>query len=113
MLKKKLNKMKACTGCKFCRSGKFPDFSSLTPDEEYEFWAIHPDLKPFRASLLEVKEPVKIFTSKPKKVRISMMIDQALKESLKNLARKKGIGYQTLAHIYIKTAIINELRKAS
>jgi hypothetical protein len=44
-----------------------------------------------------------------KKLRITMMMDPWLKQTLEDLARPLGIGYQTLAHVYLAERVISEL----
>ena len=45
------------------------------------------------------------------KVRITMMMDPWLKETLQALSGPLGIGYQTLAHVYLAERVQTELER--
>lgn len=104
---------KLCKGCKWCRTRTLPDFSKMTEAEEVEFWSIH-DTTIFEHQFEEVKGPILLTVPPPpRKLKVTMMIDPRLKHSLEVLARKKGIRYQTLAQMFLKEKVDQELKHIS
>jgi len=89
-------------------SGKLPDFSSMTDAEVAEFWDTH-DSADYWDQLEQIDEPVLIATS-PKKA-ISIRLPEAMTVKLKQIARKKGIGYQPLIRMWLLERLVQELQE--
>ena len=75
---------------------KLPKFDS--DKEEAEFWSSH-DATDF----LDETEPVEMTfrDARPPKKQISLRLDTETIDSLKKVAGKKGIGYQTLIRMWV------------
>ena len=73
--------------------------------EEAEFWATHDSTE-----YLDNTEPIEVTfvdARVPKKL-ISVRFDNETIESLKTVARTKGIGYQTLIRIWVNERLAQE-----
>ena len=81
---------------------RIPKFRS--EDEERAFWSAH-DAAEFLPDTEEVRGP--IVDARPKKA-ISLRMDQETVEDLKELAHRKGIGYQTLMRMWVKERLERE-----
>ena len=82
---------------------KLPPFADER--EEAEFWATHDSTE-----YLDNTEPIEVtFVDAriPKKL-ISVRFDNETIESLKTVARKKGIGYQTLIRLWVNERLAQE-----
>ena len=82
---------------------KPPQF--MDEKEEAEFWATHDsteyldDTKPVEVTFIDARIPKKL---------ISVRFDNETIESLKAVARKKGIGYQTLIRLWVNERLTQE-----
>lgn len=82
---------------------KLPKFAD--EKEEAEFWATHDsteyleDTEPVEATFVDARVPKKL---------ISVRFDNETIESLKAIARNKGIGYQTLIRIWVNERLAQE-----
>lgn len=100
--------MHTCPGCKACIEGKVP--SSFESDAEMEeFWDTHdPALFPSRPMTLKRRgrpeEPVK-------RIKVTLMLFPGLKERLEDLARRRGVRYQTLVQQYLTERVEAELQR--
>jgi len=102
-----------CTGCSHCDSGIVAAEAVLDFDDEDElevFWSRHKISGPskLQVTLSERGERhlAKIRDrSGQRKQRVTMMLDPQLKRNLEDLAASLGIGYQTLAQIYLAEAV--------
>jgi hypothetical protein len=113
-MKKKVNR---CRGCEHCRTGIVSPDARLNFESEEEledFWARHSIGKNAQPGFaLSDRGQRQLEDSsrrlKERKLRITMMIDPWLKQNLEELARPLGLGYQTLAHVYLAERVISEL----
>ena len=82
---------------------KLPTF--VDEKEEAEFWATHDsteyleDTVPVEVTFVDARVPKKL---------ISVRFDSETLESLKIVARKKGIGYQTLIRLWVNERLAQE-----
>jgi predicted DNA binding CopG/RHH family protein len=82
---------------------KLPQFAD--EKEEAEFWATHDsteylgEIKPVEVSFVDARIPKKL---------ISVRFDNETIESLKAVARTKGIGYQTLIRLWVNERLAQE-----
>lgn len=79
-----------------------PKFKS--EQEEAKFWKTH-SITEFEDDLVETKN---IHFPKPRKRLISLRIDDAMVNSLKKAAAKKGLGYLTLIRMWITERLAKE-----
>ena len=84
---------------------RIPKFKS--EEEERRFWETH-EIIPYEPGLKKVR----ITFSKPRKRLISLRLDETQLARLKELASKKGIGYQTMIRIWIQERL-NDLAKSA
>ncbi|MBI4436653.1 MAG: BrnA antitoxin family protein [Candidatus Omnitrophica bacterium] len=84
---------------------KIPRFKS--EEEERRFWETH-EIVPYESSLKKVR----MAFPKPRKRLISLRLDEEQLVRLKELASKKGIGYQTMIRIWIQERL-DELAKSA
>ena len=98
--------MSRCSGCEACLTGRLPDFGN--DDEEEGFWEI---LSPeqFARRPLVVKRRGRPVAA-VKREKVTLMLFPKLKEKLEELARQKGVGYQTLIQEYLLDRVEEELR---
>jgi len=82
---------------------KLPQFAN--DQEEAEFWNNHD-----ATDYLDEFQPVEMTfrDSRPPKKQISLRLDTETIDSLKNVARKKGIGYQTLIRMWVVERLAHE-----
>ena len=98
-----------CPGCQWCRSKTVPQFEN--DDDEVVFWSEH---KPEMFGLKERRIKVgKDFGQRKKlpedrKVSVTMLLDPWLKTALVEQARKRGVGYQTLARMWLAERLQQE-----
>lgn len=73
--------------------------------EESEFWDTHE-----ATEFLDELEPVDIVfvDARPKKSAISLRLERETVSRLKEVARKKGIGYQTLIRMWVMERLNSE-----
>ena len=82
---------------------KLPSF--VDEREEAEFWATHDsteyldDTEPVEVTFVDARVPKKL---------ISVRFDSETLESLKIVARKKGMGYQTLIRLWVNERLAQE-----
>ena len=83
---------------------KIPQFA--TEQDEAEFWATH-DATEF----LDETEAVDVIfvDARPPKKQISLRLDSETIESLKAVATRKGVGYQTLIRMWVMERLTQEL----
>ncbi len=93
-----------CTGCEWCRSGNVPEFAH--DDEAADFWAEH---EPEQFGLVPRK--VRLGKKAERKLSVTMLMDPWLKKALEDLAAQRGVGYQTLARIWLAERVRNELQE--
>ena len=75
---------------------KIPQFNSVM--EESDFWDTH-EVSDFLDELTEVDA---VFVdARPKKIPVSMRLDRAMVSQIKTIARRQGIGYQTLMRMWL------------
>lgn len=84
---------------------KIPKFKS--EEEERRFWQTH-EIVPYEPGLKKVK----MTFPKPRKRLISLRLDEEQLVRLKEVASKKGIGYQTMIRIWIQERL-NALAKSA
>ncbi|MDQ2807132.1 MAG: BrnA antitoxin family protein [Chloroflexota bacterium] len=75
---------------------KIPQFNSVM--EESDFWDTH-EVTDFLDELTEVD--VIFVDARRKKIPVSMRLEQAMVTQLKTIARRQGIGYQTLIRMWL------------
>lgn len=82
---------------------RLPRFS--TDQEEADFWDTHDSTE-----FLEDTEPVDVtfVDARPAKKQISLRMDPEAIDKLKAIARRKGIGYQTLIRIWVMERLAQE-----
>lgn len=90
-------------------SKKLPDFKKMSDAQIAEFWETH-EVTEFTDDLMQVTET--FVDVRPKKT-ISMRIDEKAINELRELASKKGIGYQTLMRMWIKERLAEEQAKVA
>ena len=75
---------------------KIPTFAD--DRDEAAFWDVHDS-----TDYLEDTEPVEMsfVDARPPKAQISLRIETETVERLKQLARRKGVGYQTLIRMWV------------
>jgi len=83
---------------------KLPDFSKMSDEEIADFWDKH-NVTDYWDQLRPAKEQ---FIDKRPKKAISMRIDEDTLDELKKVAKSKGIGYQTLARMWIQERLKKE-----
>ena len=83
--------------------GKIPQFAS--EQEEAEFWAVH-ESTPY----LEDTEAVEVSfeDARPRKTEISLRLDAESVAELQVVARRKGVGYQTLIRMWVMERLAQE-----
>lgn len=81
-----------------------PKFKS--EEEEREYWLTYSTASAWDEAN-EIKEP--IIDARPTKELISLRINPELREAVKVVAKKKGIGYQTLIQMWIKEKADQEI----
>jgi predicted DNA binding CopG/RHH family protein len=86
---------------------KIPKFES--EGEEFDFWSSH-DSTEFFHETDEVSERLKVRKPKPRKQRITMLLDLRLKAQLERIAEEKGIPYQTLIRMWLKEKVKQEIK---
>ena len=82
-----------------------PTFKS--EQEEAEFWATHDSTEH-----LDDTEPAALtfVDARPQKRSISLRIDGETIDTLKDIAGRKGIGYQTLIRIWVMERLEREMK---
>lgn len=82
---------------------KLPVFHS--DREEAEFWDSHDSTE-----FLEDSTPVDVtfIDTRPLKKQISLRLDAQTIEALKQVAHRKGIGYQTLIRMWVNERLLQE-----
>jgi predicted DNA binding CopG/RHH family protein len=82
---------------------KLPEFKS--EQEEAEFWATHDSTE-----FLDNTEPVDVtfVDARPPKKQISLRLDAETIDALKVVARRKGLGYQTLIRVWVMERLAQE-----
>lgn len=82
---------------------KLPEFK--TEGEEAEFWATHDS-----TDFLDDTEPVDVtfVDARPPKKQISLRLDAETIDELKAVARRKGLGYQTLIRMWVMERLAQE-----
>ncbi len=75
---------------------KIPQFNSIM--EESDFWDTH-DATDYFDETVEVD--VRFVDARPKKIPVSMRLDRKMVADLKAVARRQGIGYQTLIRMWL------------
>ena len=86
---------------------KIPKFKN--EDEEFDFWSSH-DSTEFFHETDEVSERLEVKKPKPRKQRITMLLDPRLKAQLERIAEGKGIPYQTLIQMWLKEKVKQEIK---
>ena len=83
--------------------GKIPQFAS--EQEEAEFWAVHDS-----TLYLEDTEAVEVSfeDARPRKTEISLRLDAESVAELQAVARRKGVGYQTLIRMWVMERLAQE-----
>lgn len=87
---------------------KLPKFE--TEQDEAEFWATHDSTE-----FLEDTEPVEVTFAdhrQPKK-QIALRLDSETIDALKAVARRKGVGYQTLIRLWVNERLEQEQTRAA
>lgn len=86
---------------------KVPPFTS--EQEEAEFWATHDS-----TAFMEDTEPVEItfIDHRQPKKQIALRLDGETIDALKAVARRKGVGYQTLIRLWVNERLEQEQAKA-
>jgi predicted DNA binding CopG/RHH family protein len=82
---------------------KTPQFA--TDQEESEFWDTH-DSTDYLDDTTEVD--VTFVDARPRKEQISLRLDRETITRLKTLARRRGIGYQTLIRMWVMERLNQE-----
>ncbi|HXE72034.1 MAG TPA: CopG family antitoxin [Candidatus Nitrosotenuis sp.] len=95
-----------CTGCEWCRSGRVPEFAD--DDEAAAFWAEH---EPEQFGLATRKVRLGEKAQRRRKLSVTMLMDPWLKQALEELASRRGVGYQTLARMWLAERVQQELQK--
>lgn len=82
---------------------KIPKFSSL--QEESDFWDTHDS-----TDYLDETAPVDItfIDARPNKTQISLRLEPETISKLKELAKRKGVGYQTLIRMWVMERLAQE-----
>jgi len=82
---------------------KLPKFA--TDQEESNFWDTHDSTE-----FLDDTEPVEVafVDARPRKKQISLRLDAQTIDALKAIARRKGIGYQTLIRMWVMERLAQE-----
>ena len=82
---------------------KLPKFA--TDQEEARFWETHDSTE-----FLDDTEPVEVafVDARPRKKQISLRLDARVIDVLKAIARRKGIGYQTLIRLWVMERLAQE-----
>ena len=83
---------------------KIPHFK--TEKEEVAFWDKHS-----ATEFLDELEEVKVKFPKPQKRPISLWMEEGRIEALKHLAATKGLGYLTLARMWVVERLNEETRR--
>ncbi len=73
---------------------KIPKFKS--EKEEADFWATHDS-----ADYLSETKEVKVKFTRPKKILVSLRLDENTIAKLKKIAESKGIGYLELVRMWV------------
>jgi predicted DNA binding CopG/RHH family protein len=94
---------------KQARKVNLPDFNKMSDQEIADFWRKH-DATEFWGDMNDVAET--FVDVRPKKA-ISMRFDEKDLSAIKNFAREKGIGYQTLMRMWVIERLATELKKTS
>lgn len=82
---------------------KIPQFAS--EQEESDFWDTH-DATDYLDDTVEVD--VTFIDARPKKALISLRLEPETITRLKEVARKRGIGYQTLIRMWVMERLASE-----
>jgi hypothetical protein len=85
--------------------GRIPAFANV--EEEAAFWDTH-DFTDFA----DESRPVHVTVGKELAERLTLRLDHADREALATLARKMGIGPSTLARIWLKERLRQEVEAA-
>lgn len=93
-------------GCPTEAHGRIPAFANI--EEEAEFWDTH-DTTDFA----EEWKPVQIEVSPELAERLTLRLDQRDRQQLVALAREKGLGPSTLARMWIKERLRQEVGAGS
>jgi len=80
-----------------------PKFAS--EQEESEFWDTH-DSMDYLDGTEEID--VTLIDARPRKTQISLRLDRETISRLKTLARKRGIGYQTMIRMWVVERLAQE-----
>ncbi len=112
-MKKQRSEPTLCRGCTHCDDGLVPVNVVLDFDDEEaleSFWERHKPAQPSRFQVLLSEQGARHLEmlrekSGVRKQRVTMMLDPQLKRNLEELAGSLGIGYQTLAQIYLAEAV--------
>lgn len=103
-----------CRGCKWCKSSTVPEFKD--DDDEVRFWSHHTP-EQFGLKLRRVKLGpnfgAKKGVSDTRKQSVTMLLDPWLKKALIEQAEQRGVGYQTLARMWLAERVQEELKKSS
>jgi predicted DNA binding CopG/RHH family protein len=85
---------------------KIPKFKSLK--EESEFWDTHSILdyweetKPAKGPFIDARPPKKL---------VPIRLDEAVIRAAKRIARRKGVGYQTLLRMWAYEGLAREMER--
>ena len=82
--------------------GRIPAFAIV--EEEAEFWDTH-DFTDFR----EESTPVQMTVGRELEERLTLRLDQADRQALAKYAREKGVGPSTLARMWLKERLHEEV----
>jgi predicted DNA binding CopG/RHH family protein len=84
-------------------TSKIPKFAS--EQEEADFWDTH-SITDYLDELTSVE--VTVVDARPHKEQISLRLDRQTITQLKAIARKRGIGYQTLIRMWVMERLAQE-----
>lgn len=92
------------------RHKKAPHLNNCHTDEERAlFFEQHSAFDLLEAGLMEEETPTTRYKLKPKKSKqLNIRIEPDLIDSIKALALKKGLAYQTLIHLWIQEKVREE-----
>ncbi|MBI4318551.1 MAG: hypothetical protein HY675_08680 [Chloroflexi bacterium] len=95
------------TGKRLPSASEVPKFES---DDEAREWFESHDMSEILDRGVEVPAEY-VGPPRPKKKLVSLRLDEETINQLKDVARKKGLGYQTLSRVWLRERLAEELRK--
>jgi predicted DNA binding CopG/RHH family protein len=78
-----------------------PELPTFANEQEAAQWFATHDTSAYMDDLEEVSEPIRVVRSRPRKKPVGLRLRSDYLESIKQVAERKGIPYQTLIQLWL------------